>query len=105
MTVHRKHIFICENLRDADSGRTSCAAHHNAKLRAVLKSKIRKHGLGKEYRVNRSGCLGQCAYGPVLVIYPQGIWYYGFSEADMDDIITQSVRNDNDIARLAIKEK
>ena len=26
-------------------------------------------------RANHAGCLDQCEHGPIVVIYPQGIWY------------------------------
>ena len=42
-----------------------------------MKQKIKKLNLrGKGLvRINRSGCLDRCASGPLLVIYPDAVWY------------------------------
>ena len=41
----------------------------------------------KNIRVNQSGCLDKCESGPVMVIYPQGIWYNYKNKMDIDEII------------------
>lgn len=103
MTGYKKHIFICENLRPENSGGASCGVHKTSEFRAKMKASLQQKGLHKQYRVNRSGCLGQCAKGPVMVIYPQGLWYSGFSASDVDEIIEESVIADNEIPRLLMK--
>ncbi|MEZ4635065.1 MAG: hypothetical protein R2856_08845 [Caldilineaceae bacterium] len=32
------------------------------------------------------GCLGVCASGPILVVYPDGIWYHGVDEERLNRI-------------------
>ncbi len=44
------------------------------------------HGPDK-IRLSQSGCLGRCAVGPCLVIYPEGTWYTYSSFADLDAIV------------------
>ena len=41
----------------------------------------------KDIRVNQSGCLDKCESGPVMVIYPQGVWYKYKDKIDVDEII------------------
>ena len=62
-----------------------------------------KKKLLHEVRVNKSGCLSECAIGPVLVIYPQGIWYKNIDLDDISDIIQETIINDKIIKRLLIK--
>jgi len=104
MAGYKKHIFICENLRDAESGRVSCGQHHSALLRSQLKEKLRSEGLHKTHRVSSSGCLGQCQHGPVMVIYPQAVWYGGVTEDDLEEIVRKSVLGEQIITRLIIDE-
>jgi (2Fe-2S) ferredoxin len=40
-------------------------------------------------RVNACGCLDRCSEGPVLVVYPDGVWYTYFSRADVDRIVEE----------------
>lgn len=32
-------------------------------------------GQGSAIRINKAGCLGRCAEGPVMVVYPEETWY------------------------------
>ena len=51
----------------------------------------------------RSGCLDRCELGPVMVIYPDGIWYHYETEADIDEILESHVLNDAPVERLRLK--
>jgi len=46
--------------------------------------------------------MGRCGQGPVLVIYPEGIWYTFKNEADLDEIIAQHLVNGNVVKRLQL---
>ena len=104
MSLYKKHVFICENLRDVASGRASCGSHQTAELRKKLKEMVKASGNGKQIRINAAGCLGQCSNGPAMVIYPQGIWYGNFSEEDLEEILRESILGDRVINRFLIKD-
>lgn len=55
-----------------------------------------------QYRVNKSGCLGRCELGPVLVVYPDGVWYTYESTADIDEIIESHLLNGQIVSRLLV---
>ena len=57
-----------------------------------------------QVRVNRAGCLDRCEFGPVMVVYPQGIWYQFVDEADLDEIIESHFKNGQPVERLMIHE-
>jgi (2Fe-2S) ferredoxin len=59
------------------------------------------HGPGK-IRVSKSGCLGRCAEGPCIVIYPEGLWYTYSSFADIDEIIENYLLNGKMVEHLVI---
>ena len=42
-------------------------------------------------RINKSGCLDECAHGPIVDVYPDGFWYYNVQLDDVYEIITQSI--------------
>lgn len=75
------HIFVCTNDREGRS--RSCADGNSSLVRTTLKKEIGSIGLRKQVRVSSSGCMGLCASGPNVMIYPQKIW---FSEVSTDDI-------------------
>ena len=58
----------------------------------------------KSIRVNKSGCLGRCASGPVLVVYPEGTWYTYYSQADIDRIIDEHILGGQVVESLRIQK-
>jgi (2Fe-2S) ferredoxin len=80
-TPYLCHIFVCTNDRSGE--RKSCGDEEGVELRAVLKSEIGSRGWRRWVRLTQSGCLGKCAQGPNVMIYPQGIW---FSKTTLDDV-------------------
>ncbi len=104
MEGYKKHIFICENLRDADSPKGSCGRKSSSEIKIKLKAALKARGLEKVYRANTAGCLGMCEHGPTVVIYPQGVWYGGVTTDDVDEILEKSILADEVIERLLIKD-
>jgi len=80
-------ILVCLNER-AD-GRPICLPRGAAEVHARLKGRVREHGLSGRVRVSKSGCLDQCARGPMVVVLPGFCWYGGVTLADVDRIITE----------------
>lgn len=101
---YQRHVFFCTNLRT--SGKQCCAAGDAEKLRDYAKQKLKKlgiHGTGLN-RVNTSGCLGRCEDGPVLVIYPEGVWYSYKTYNDIDEIIENHLLKGEIVDRLRLTE-
>lgn len=92
MPYYTKHIFFCVNQRA--SGESCCNDSGAEQFCAYAKTKIKTLGLaGKAgIRINKSGCLGRCDDGPVLVVYPEGVWYRYETQQDIDEIIEQHLQ-------------
>ena len=56
----------------------------------------------KNIRVNQSGCLDKCESGPVMVIYPEGIWYNYKNKLDIDEIIDTHLIRGKVVKRLIV---
>lgn len=87
MTVYNNHIFICTNQKD--NNKQCCADHNAQEMLAYAKEQAINLGLNKatKFRISGSGCLGQCASGPVLVIYPKGEWHSYKTKEDINQIL------------------
>jgi (2Fe-2S) ferredoxin len=81
------HIFICTNQRPAENPRGSCDETGIGSLQVSFKKELAMRGLKSDVRANKSGCLDQCEHGPVVVIYPEGVWYGGVTSEDIPEII------------------
>ena len=69
-----------------------------------MKKRIKKLDLkGKNgVRVNRAGCFDRCSEGPLMVIYPQAVWYTFVDEQDIDEIIESHILNGKVVERLLV---
>lgn len=97
-------MFICTNQREGE--KTCCAKDGAVDLLHYAKTRIkdlRLAGKGK-IRVNGSGCMDRCTEGPVLVVYPDGIWYRYKTQADIDEIIECHVLQGQIVERLLLPE-
>ena len=84
---YKVHVFVCENERPEDHHRGSCARRGGPQIRRWFKEAMQREGLVQDTRVNKSGCLAHCESGPIVVIYPQGIWYRPKTKEDVDEIV------------------
>jgi (2Fe-2S) ferredoxin len=99
MSYYHQHIFLCINQRD--NNEDCCAKRGSKPLLDYLKTKIKMLG-EKKIRVSSAGCLGRCKQGPVLVIYPEGIWYHCETKQDIDEIIKKQLIKKQIVSRLLL---
>lgn len=65
--LYRSHVMIC--------GGTGCTSSGSDEVAERFIEEIKKAGLDKEILVVRTGCFGLCELGPVVVVYPEGVFY------------------------------
>lgn len=102
MSYYQHHVFFCLNQRE--NGETCCANLGAEAAFDHMKARVKQLNLNGKglVRINRAGCLDRCGEGPVLVIYPQAIWYTFVDNADIDEIIDNHLVNGKVVERLAI---
>jgi (2Fe-2S) ferredoxin len=99
---YQYHVFFCLNVREdgaqccTDFGAEAMFNH----MKAAIK-KLKLNGKGK-VRINRAGCFDRCAEGPVMVVYPEAIWYTFVDTDDIDEIIESHILHGKPVARLMI---
>ncbi|MBS3954051.1 MAG: (2Fe-2S) ferredoxin domain-containing protein [Methylomicrobium sp.] len=102
MSFYKHHLFFCTNQRE--NGAACCADFNAQELRDYAKEQVKALKLSgpKKCRINNAGCLDRCAQGPVLVVYPEGVWYKYSSKTDIDEIIAEHLQNGRLVERLLI---
>lgn len=99
---YRHHVFVCENRRPDDDPRGCCAAKGSEAIRDALKAELHRRGLKKDVRANGSGCLDNCAEGPTVVVYPEGVWYGHVKVEDVPEIVESHLVNGVPVERLLV---
>lgn len=96
------HIFCCLNERKTGHKRGSCIESGAQKLFNYLKARMKELGYKGQIRVNKAGCLDRCELGPVMVIYPEAVWYSYHSITDIEEIIEKHIQNGEIVSRLKL---
>src|ERR1700741_4883001 len=97
MTVFQKHVFVCT------TGKT-CPGQGAEAVLSELRKEISERGLKKQIRINKAGCFDQCGNGPMIVVYPDTVWYAHVQPEDVKQIVEEHLLNDKPVERLIYDE-
>ncbi|MFN0059319.1 MAG: (2Fe-2S) ferredoxin domain-containing protein [Planctomycetota bacterium] len=93
MGQYRLHVFVCV------AGKV-CPRQGGNEVLERLKQRVFDAGLRDQVRINKSGCLGQCGYGPMIAIYPDNVWYGAVTSDDAEAIFSEHIVGGRAVARL-----
>jgi (2Fe-2S) ferredoxin len=68
MGPYERHVFVCTHGE-------YCPFDGSVEVQRLLKEGVAARGLKVQVRVNKAGCFNQCGNGPMVVIYPENVWY------------------------------
>jgi (2Fe-2S) ferredoxin len=98
--IWARHVFVCT------SGKYCPEVDGDGRgVHARLKELVAAEGLNKTVRVNHSGCLDQCGHGPMIVVYPDSVWYWGVQVEDVDEIVREHLRDGRPVERLRYRNR
>lgn len=93
MEVFKKHVFVCV------SGK-SCPDQGGVEVCDMLRQGVVQRGLKNEIRINKAGCFNQCGNGPMVVVYPEGVWYSHVQPSDCEEILESHLVGGKPVERL-----
>ena len=98
MEPFQYHLFVC--MQEKPEGVKSCSAACSGDVLAVLHQELEKQGVAGAVQVSTCGCLGLCDEGPIVIAYPDGVWYRGVKPADVPEIVASHLRSGQPVSRL-----
>lgn len=99
--LYQVHVFCCTNQRPETHRRGCCASKGSTALCDYMCRLGMAMGV-KRIRINHAGCLNVCEYGPVMVLYPEGIWYRYETETDIQEIMRRHIIGGQSVERLLL---
>jgi len=94
--IRRANVMVCRS--------TGCDATNSLAVIEALREEIERRGLEDEIQVVQTGCRGFCAMGPVMDIYPGGIFYCQVQPADVPEIVEETLIKGRVVERLSYKD-
>lgn len=95
--IERAHILIC--------GGTGCSSGGSKQIIEEFGVQLLNAGLEKEVKTVLTGCFGLCALGPIVIIYPEGVFYNQVKVGDVKEIVNEHLLKGRPVARLIYHEK
>ena len=96
MQMVRAHILVC--------GGTGCTSSHSQQIIEALEVQLNRHGLGNEIKVIKTGCFGLCERGPIMIVYPEGVFYSRVTADDVPEIVEEHILKGRIVKRLLYQE-
>ncbi|MHB1042860.1 MAG: (2Fe-2S) ferredoxin domain-containing protein [Eubacteriales bacterium] len=95
-----RHIFICTSSRPSGRQKGFCHTKSAAEIIGCFMEEIEDRGMGGEVFVSNTGCFGLCEKGPIVVVYPDNVWYAGVTPGDVIKIMDEHIEGGNPVKNL-----
>lgn len=91
----RNHVLVCTFDRPGH-----CGTFGGLEILERFRDEVDRRQLAKEILVTRTGCTGHHAWGPTVIVYPEGIWYGKVQPEDVPLIIQEHLIDGRPVERL-----
>lgn len=95
-SIYRSHILVC--------GGTGCVSSGCKQAQDALKDELAKHDLTSEIKIVETGCHGFCEKGPIMIMYPEGVFYCELTPEDMPELVEEHILKGRTVERLLYTE-
>ncbi len=104
MNKPKYHIFVCTSSRANGQQKGFCHTKDGVGVVESFLEEISDRGLSGEVMVSNTGCLAICEKGPIVIVYPDNVWYGSVTPADVEEIVSVHIEEGQVVKRLVISQ-
>ena len=102
MNKPERHIFVCTSSRPNGQQKGFCHTKDGVSVLGKFIEELEERGLSGEVMVSNTGCFGLCEQGPIVVVYPDNVWYGSVTPDDVEAIMEEHIEGGGIVIRLQI---
>jgi NADH:ubiquinone oxidoreductase subunit F (NADH-binding)/(2Fe-2S) ferredoxin/Pyruvate/2-oxoacid:ferredoxin oxidoreductase delta subunit len=93
---YEKQIVVCAG--------TGCHSSGSKKVSDVIEASMQANKLEEKVLLVKTGCFGLCALGPVVIVYPEGVFYSQVTPEHMETIMNDHIIGGNVVKELLYED-
>ncbi|MBI5814821.1 MAG: (2Fe-2S) ferredoxin domain-containing protein [Nitrospinae bacterium] len=103
MPKPKYHVLICTNQRPEGHPRGSCGQKNAMAVWQKFADMLNRTNMYDKVLISGvRSCLGPCQVGPIVVVYPENVWYGNVKEEDVEDIFKSHFMLGKPVERLIL---
>lgn len=83
---------------------SSCVSSESQVILRELERELDEHGLKENVRVMKTGCLGFCQHGPIVMVHPGEIFYCQVKPEDVKELVQTHLLDGRLVERMLYQE-
>ena len=83
---------------------SGCVSAGALKVKKRIEEVMEEHDISSEVNIIETGCMGPCDFGPVMMVYPEGVFYKHVKPEDAEELVLEHFVKGRPLKRLMIQD-
>ena len=83
---------------------SGCLSAGSLKVKKRFEEVLEEQDITSEINIIETGCMGPCDYGPVMMVYPEGVFYKHVKPEDVEELVMEHFVKGRPLKRLMIQD-
>ncbi len=84
---------------------SGCVSAGAKKIKEELQNQVKAYDIDSEVNIIETGCMGPCDQGPLMLVYPEGVFYKQLKPEDMKEVVEEHFVKGRVVERLLMRDE